>query len=141
MSQRVTLCTTYEREDEDGGVISSVELRITADVSPYIPARTYGPPEDCYDAEGGTVDLIKVEVEGPGGVWRAIKPEPATPSRAWDEQAVSDGILYAWAESWLTNNEYGAHQEVRERNAYREGERADRAYDAMRDERDERVRT
>lgn len=138
MSERITICTTYEREDEAGSVISSAELRIAADVSPYVPARIRYDEND-HPAEGGEVELIKVEAEGPSGVWREIKPEPANASR--DEQAVSDGILYVWAESWLADNEYGAHQEVRELNDYRKGERADRAYDAMRDERDERVRT
>jgi hypothetical protein len=30
----------------------------------YVPAQTYGPPENCYPAEGGEVELIYVTRNG-----------------------------------------------------------------------------
>lgn len=33
-----------------------VEVKIKANISPYIPAKTYGDPYDCYPAEGGCVE-------------------------------------------------------------------------------------
>lgn len=53
-------CTEYEWDDGKGRVLT---FRIDGYVSPYVPAQTYGLPEDCYPAEGGeledwTFDLI-----------------------------------------------------------------------------------
>jgi hypothetical protein len=38
------------------------EFAVTIDytITPLIPARLSGPPEDCYPAEGGEVDILKV---------------------------------------------------------------------------------
>lgn len=36
---------------------SDVELTVNFFASRPVPARTYGPPEDCYPAEGGEVEL------------------------------------------------------------------------------------
>lgn len=32
------------------------ESEIEVEVEPYVPSRTYGDPNDCYPAEGGTVE-------------------------------------------------------------------------------------
>lgn len=34
----------------------SCDKEIEVEIEPYIPARTYGLPEDCYPAEGGTIE-------------------------------------------------------------------------------------
>lgn len=40
----------------------TLEVIIHYDIEPYVPARTYGPPEDCYPAEGGCVtDLVALK--------------------------------------------------------------------------------
>lgn len=44
------------REDEDDG--TETEITVRCYVTPYRPARTWGPPEDCYPAEGGDVDIL-----------------------------------------------------------------------------------
>lgn len=41
-----------------------VELVVTYTGSPIIPARTYGPPEHCYPAEGGEVEIQSVMHNG-----------------------------------------------------------------------------
>jgi hypothetical protein len=36
------------------------DLRIRGNVSPFIPARIHGPPENCSPAEGGEVEIVEV---------------------------------------------------------------------------------
>lgn len=44
-------------------MIPEVCLKVEADVSPVIPAKTYGRPEDCYPEEGGEVHVTAVVTE------------------------------------------------------------------------------
>lgn len=44
--------------------IDGVDLVITYTETPYIPARLWGPPEDCYPAEGGELEVQEVHVIG-----------------------------------------------------------------------------
>lgn len=48
---------TLERGEE------IIPLTIELDYSPIIPARTYGPPEDCYPAEGAEIENIRAYYE------------------------------------------------------------------------------
>jgi hypothetical protein len=48
----------FEIELEYGG--KSVEYLVKAEVSPSNPGRTSGPPEKCYQPEGGEVELKEV---------------------------------------------------------------------------------
>lgn len=47
---------TFGRENEDCVIVTYTQ-------SPYVPARTYGRPEDCYPAEGGEVEVISVKLD------------------------------------------------------------------------------
>ena len=40
-----------------------VVLEVEASVSKIIPAKLYGPPEDCYPAEGGEIEVQSVTCE------------------------------------------------------------------------------
>ena len=42
------------------GVYFEVEFEGT----PFRPARTYGPPEDCYPAEGGEAEILAIRLDG-----------------------------------------------------------------------------
>jgi hypothetical protein len=45
----LSISTTLRRDGEDYDVSIEFDATIT---SPYVPAQTYGPPEDCYPSEG-----------------------------------------------------------------------------------------
>lgn len=45
----------FYRENEDCVIVTYTQ-------SPFVPARTYGRPEDCYPAEGGEVEVISVKL-------------------------------------------------------------------------------
>jgi hypothetical protein len=51
---------------------------------PYVPARTYGPPEDCYPEEGGYGDWEVLDRRGRPAPWLSKK----LCSR--DEQAIEE---------------------------------------------------
>lgn len=53
-----TLAWTVQR----GGDEIDVEVLYT--LEPYYPARIYGPPEDCYPAEGGDVEELAAYLDG-----------------------------------------------------------------------------
>lgn len=44
--------------------IDGVDLVVAYDETPYIPARLWGPPDDCYPAEGGEIEIQEVHVIG-----------------------------------------------------------------------------
>lgn len=66
--------------DLDRGEEDLIELEVDYEVSPYVPARTYGPPEDCYPAEGGELEEYTVTRDG--------KPFELTPEE--------DAVLEQW---------------------------------------------
>lgn len=53
---------TEFRFDPEG--VEEIEVEVSANVSPVIPAKISGPPEDCYPEEGGEVGDIEAEVDG-----------------------------------------------------------------------------
>ena len=64
----------FYRENEDCVIVSYTQ-------SPFVPARTYGRPEDCHEAEGGEVEIIDVKL---------ASGEPAWMSDAEEDQWITD---------------------------------------------------
>lgn len=44
--------------------VEEIEVDVSAHVTPYVPARTSGDPDDCYPAEGGDVEDLTATVDG-----------------------------------------------------------------------------
>lgn len=42
--------------------IGDVEFEVEFNASPYVPAKISGPPENCYPAEGGEVELESIMI-------------------------------------------------------------------------------
>jgi len=54
-------CTVTHEEETDNKLLV---FEIEGNLTPYVPARTYGPPEDCYPAEGGQLEEYQVTLIG-----------------------------------------------------------------------------
>lgn len=61
----------FYRENEDCVIVKYTQ-------TPYVPARTYGRPEDCYEAEGGEVELIEARVDGVRVNWSEAEDDQWT---------------------------------------------------------------
>jgi len=92
--------TTYDDNDR--------EISIEYTQTPFIPARTYGPPEDCYPAEGGEVEIIDVSIRNNDG--------------SWAKYAATDAEIEAWT------------REIEELPIEDDGPDPDYLYDMRRDE-------
>jgi hypothetical protein len=58
-SKSYVVTLTVTRGDQE------VELTVRGTVSLFVPARIYGPPEDCFPSEGGQAEITDV-VDGQG---------------------------------------------------------------------------
>ena len=58
-------------ECTDACQLAEERYQIEGEVSAYVPARTSGPPDNCYPAEGGEVEILDVNLATPEG-WRQI---------------------------------------------------------------------
>ena len=54
---------SFYRELPDG---REQQVTVEYDASPYYPAQTYGPPENCYPAEGVEVEITDAWLEPQG---------------------------------------------------------------------------
>ena len=60
MAQPFTFTTYIYR----GSTEREFPVEVTYTVSPFVPARTYGPAENCYPAEGGEVEVLDAKLIG-----------------------------------------------------------------------------
>lgn len=44
--------------------VFDVDFSVDYDARPYVPAKISGPPEDCYEAYGGEVDITGIWIGG-----------------------------------------------------------------------------
>jgi len=58
----------FYRENEDCVIVTYTQ-------SPFIPAKLYGRPEDCYPAEGGEVEVISVKLASGEEAWMSDAEE------------------------------------------------------------------
>jgi hypothetical protein len=58
-----------------GDEAAELEVEVTFTQTPIIPARLYGPPEDCYPEEGGEREIVSVRPfkSAPGGKCGMVK--------------------------------------------------------------------
>lgn len=49
--------TAIYREDSEGNEVE-IEVEVEGDCVPFKRGRTYGPPEDCYEDEGGFAENV-----------------------------------------------------------------------------------
>ena len=55
--------TCIYRDTDDDEI--EIEVKIIGGYEPFVPARVYGPPEDCYPAEGGyATDVRAIFMDG-----------------------------------------------------------------------------
>lgn len=53
-------------EHQVGGIPCQVAV---THATPYIPAQTFGPPENCYPAEGGDCEWVLLDRKGYRAKW------------------------------------------------------------------------
>ena len=53
----------FYREDADG---NETQVTVEYSATPYVPAQTYGPAENCYPAEGGEIEINRVHTDADG---------------------------------------------------------------------------
>lgn len=68
-----------------------VILTIRGNVSPYVPAKTWGPPENCYPAEGGEAEIEVVLLNGKPWDGELTDEERERAEEALQEKAADDG--------------------------------------------------
>jgi hypothetical protein len=81
---------TYEAEFgiERGGDV--IVLTIRGNVSRYIPAKTWGPPENCYPAEGGEAEIEEILLNGKPWDGELTDKEREGAEEALQEKAAND---------------------------------------------------
>ena len=55
-----------------------LEIEVGANVTPYVPAQTSGPPENCYPEEGGESEIQSVHVLDESGGKAKAEPVEIT---------------------------------------------------------------
>lgn len=83
--------TTHLDDDDE------TEITVEYTRTPFIPAKLYGPPEDCYPAEGGETEIVGISkiVDG-----REVSFEP-TPEQLQTIYEELDQLPIEEDDSWV----------------------------------------
>ena len=89
----ITLCV--DRDDEE------LELQVFGTVSPFVPARTSGPPDNWCPSEGGDVEVCEIRLNGEPWEDELSEAESDRAEEMLREAAAdeAEGRLEAYAES------------------------------------------
>lgn len=82
---------TFEVERGEDETYKVLSLEITGHVSPYVPAKTWGPPENCYPAEGGEVEIESILLDGKVWDGELTDAERESAEEQLSEYAMEDG--------------------------------------------------
>ena len=123
-SQIVGVNRTYycESPEDDNllGIFPSEELGgninyvVTAYVAPIIPARLYGPPEDCYAEEGGEVEDEVIRLLGVSDESEEIEVVLNAEQQARVMEFLERQLIGSNRRAW----EQEAHKQAREDSEY-----------------------
>ena len=80
--------TEIEFHVERDGV--ELELTVRGHVSAFVPAKTFGLPENCYPAEGGEVEIDAIFLNGKGWSGELTDKEKEEAEKALFECAQED---------------------------------------------------
>lgn len=73
----VSLYLTLQGPEMEGHELDEPEVVVTGNVSAFVPGRKYGPPEVCYDDEGGEVEIVSSMLDGVAYELSAVDEERA----------------------------------------------------------------
>lgn len=79
---------------------SDEPLDVMFDYTPYVAAHISGPPEDCYEAEGGEAEIISVCAESGNDILELLQPaiikQLTEQAECWARECQSRGELNDW---------------------------------------------